>query len=251
MPHADFVHLRLQSAYSMLEGAIQPEDLAKACRKAGFPAAGLADRGNMFAAMDFSAAAKDMGVQPIIGAMVAVERPGSRSALTRPIYDWLVLHAQDAAGYGNLIALVSQAHLGVDAADDPHLKLADFDGRTTGLIALTGGADGALARLLADGQAADAYADALERLFPQRLYVEISRSGEAIEKRAEPALLRLALARALPVVATNPVKFLEARVHLAHDALLCIADSAYVEAEERRRSNPEHRLKSANEISAR
>ena len=232
----------------MLEGAIQPEDLAKACRKAGFPAAGLADRGNMFAAMDFSAAAKDAGVQPIIGAMVAVERPGSRTALTRPIYDWLVLHAQDTAGYGNLIALVSDAHLGADPADDPHLKLTDFDGRSDGLICLTGGADGALARLLADGQPVDDYANALVRLFPGRLYIEISRAGDPIESRSEPGLLRLATARDLPIVATNPVKFLDERVHLAHDALLCIADSAYVEADERRKSNVQHRLKSADEM---
>jgi len=246
--HAGFVHLRLQSAYSMLEGAIQPEDLAKACRREKMPAAGLADRGNMFAAMDFSAAAKDAGVQPVIGAMVAVERPGSRTITTRPIHDWLVLFAQDAAGYTNLIGLVSQAHLGVDPAEDPHLLLADLEGRTDGLIALTGGADGALARLLADGQAADPYADSLESLFPGRLYVEISRSGDPIEARAEPGLLRLAEARGLPIVATNPVKFLDERVHLAHDALLCIATSAYVEAEDRRKSNPQHRLKSPAEM---
>ncbi|OYU14380.1 MAG: DNA polymerase III subunit alpha [Alphaproteobacteria bacterium PA4] len=246
--HAGFVHLRLQSAYSMLEGAIQPEDLAKACRRGLFPAAGLADRGNMFAAMDFSAAAKDAGVQPIIGAMVAVERPGTRSALTRPVHDWLVLFAQDAGGYANLIGLVSQAHLGADPADDPHLLLGDFDGRTDGLLCLSGGADGALARLLADGQAVDEYADALVRLFPGRLYVEIARANDPIEQRSEPGLLRLAQARGLPIVATNPVKFLDERVHLAHDALLCIADSAYVEADERRKSNPEHRLKSADEM---
>ncbi|KAB7646152.1 DNA polymerase III subunit alpha [Polymorphobacter fuscus] len=246
--HSGFVHLRLQSAYSMLEGAIQPDDLAKACRRGLFPAAGLADRGNMFAAMDFSAAAKDAGVQPVIGAMVPVERPGTRTALTRPVHDWLVLFAQDAGGYTNLIALVSQAHLGVDPSDDPHLKLADFEDRTTGLLCLTAGADGALARLLADGQNVDAYAEALVRLFPGRLYIELSRCGDAIEQRAEAGLLRLAAARDLPIVATNPVKFLEARVHLAHDALLCIADSAYVEAEDRRKSNPEHRLKSADEM---
>jgi DNA polymerase-3 subunit alpha len=248
MPHANFVHLRMQSAYSMLEGAIQPEDIAKACRKAGLPAAGLADRGNMFAAMDFSYAAKDAGVQPIIGAMVAIERPGSRTALTRPVFDWLVLFAQDIGGYGNLIWLVSQAHLGADPTDDPHLMLADLDGRTDGLIALTGGADGALARLLADGQPIDDYADALVRLFPGRLYVEISRSNDPIEQRSEPGLLRLAMARELPIVATNPVKFLDERVHIAHDALLCIANSAYVEAEDRQKSNPQHRMKSADEM---
>ena len=246
--HAGFVHLRLQSAYSMLEGAIQPEDLAKACRRERMPAAGLADRGNMFAAMDFSAAAKDAGVQPIIGAMVAVERPGSRTITTRPIHDWLVLFAQDQTGYGNLISLVSQSHLGVEANEEPHLPLADFAGRTDGLLCLTGGADGALARLLADGQSIDDHAKTLIELFPGRLYIEISRSGDPIEARAEPGLLRLAEAKDLPIVATNPVKFLEARVHLAHDALLCIADSAYVEAEERRKSNPQHRLKSADEM---
>ncbi len=248
MPHAGFVHLRLQSAYSMHEGATQPEDLAKACRAAKLPAAGLADRGNMFAAMDFSAACKDAGVQPLIGALVAVERPGSRTAMTRAVYDWLPLFAQTPEGYGNLIGLVSDAHLNSDPADDPHLMLADFEGRTGDILALTGGADGALARLLAEGQDADPYADALERLFPRRLYVEISRSGEAVEKRSEAALLGLAEARGLPLVATNPVKFLTADVHQAHDALLCIADSAYVEAEERRRSNPEHRMKSAKEM---
>ena len=248
MPHAGFVHLRLFSAYSMLESAIQPEDLAKACRRGLLPAAGLADRGNMFAAMDFSAAAKDAGVQPIIGAMVAVERPGSRSATARPIHDWLVLYAQGSQGYANLIALVSAAHLGVEPPEDPHLTLADFEGRTDGLLCLTAGADGAIARLLADGQAVDAYVDALAALFPERLYVEISRCNDPIEVRSEAGLLALAAARDLPIVATNPVKFLQPNVHLAHDALLCIADSAYVEAEERRRSNPEHRLKSADEM---
>ena len=248
MPHAGFVHLRLFSAYSMLEGAIQPEDLAKASRRGLFPAAGLADRGNMFAAMDFSAAAKDAGVQPIIGAMVAVERPGSRTATTRPIHDWLVLFAQGSVGYGNLIALVSAAHLGVEPPEDPHLTLADFDGRTAGLLCLTAGADGALARLLADGQAVDGYVDALTVLFPERLYIEISRCNDPVELRSEAGLLALAATRDLPIVATNPVKFLQPNVHLAHDALLCIADSAYVEAEERRRSNPEHRLKSADEM---
>ncbi len=232
----------------MLEGAIQPEDLAKTCRKMGFPAGGLADRGNMFAAMDYSYAAKNAGVQPIIGAMIAVERPGSRTALTRAIYDWLVLFAQDDAGYGNLISLVSQAHLGADAADDPHLMLADFEGRTTGLICLTGGADGALARLLADGQPVDEYADTLVQLFDDRLYVEISRADDPIEQRSEAGLLGMAAARHLPIIATNPIKFLEPRVHLAHDALLCIADSAYVEAEDRRKSNPQHWLKSADDM---
>ncbi|KPF73624.1 DNA polymerase III subunit alpha [alpha proteobacterium AAP81b] len=250
MPHAGFVPLRLHSAFSVLESTIQPDALAKACRKAGFPAAGLADRGNMFAAMDFSAAAKDAGVQPIIGALLAIERPGSRTALTRPVNDWLVLFAQDMVGYTNLIGLISEAHLATEPPEDAHVTLAALEGRTEGLLCLTGGADGALARLLAEGQDVDGYAEALVGLFPGRLYVEISRSGDPIETRAEAALLRLATARDLPIVATCPAKFLDAKGHDAHDALLCIANSAYVEAEDRVRSNPEHRLKSADEMRA-
>ena len=250
MPHAPFVHLRVQSAYSMLEGAMTPETIAKACRAMKLPAVALADRNNLFGAMEFSDACRAAGVQPIVGALVAVERPGSRTPQGRMTCDWLVLLAQDKTGYDNLIAIVSDAHLGCDAADEPHLTLANLDGRTAGLIALTAGAEGALARLLADGQDPDGYADALVALFPGRLYIELSRSGDPIETRAETGLIALADARDLPLVATNPVRFADAAVHPAHDVLLCIADGAYVDTEERRRSNPEHWLKSAAAMAA-
>jgi DNA polymerase-3 subunit alpha len=245
MPHAGFVPLRCHSAYSMLEGAIQPEALAKLARQLGFPAIGLADRANMFAAMDFSAAAKEWGVQPIIGALLPIERPGSATINSRPVVDWLALYAQDATGYTNLIALVSDAHLAAETPGDPVLRFEQLQGRTDGLICLTAGADGALARLAADGQETDAMAARLMALFPGRLYVEISRSGDPVERRSEAALLRLAETHGLPIVATAPVKYRDAAMHEAHDVLLCIADSAYVEAEDRRRSNPEHWLKPA------
>ncbi len=247
MAHAGFVPLRCHSAYSMLEGAIQPETLAKLAREQGFPALGLADRANMFAAMDFSAAAKDCGVQPLIGALVPVERPGSATIHNRAMVDWLALYAQDGAGYTNLIALVSDAHLAAATPGDPVLTLEQMSGRTEGLICLTGGADGALARLAADGQEIEGLASRLQALFPGRLYVEIARSGDPVEKRSEAALLRLAGQRDLPIVGTAPVKFRHAAMHEAHDVLLCIADSAYVEAEGRRRSNPEHWLKPASD----
>lgn len=230
----------------MLEGAVQPEALAKACRAAGFPAAALVDRGNMFAAMDWSAAAKDAGVQPIMAALLPVERPGTRTALTRPVVDWLPVLAQDMAGYHNLVRLVSAAHLDADGHEAPLLTLAQLEGRTGGLIALTGGSEGWLTRLAADGQPMDAAADALWALFEGRLYVEISRSGDPVEVRGEAGLLALAAARGWPLVATNPVKFLKADGVGAHDVLLCIAGSTYVDAEDRARSNPEHWLKGAD-----
>jgi DNA polymerase-3 subunit alpha len=238
------------SAYSMLEAAVQPGDLAKACRAAGFPAAALTDRGNMFAAMDFSAAAKEAGVQPIMAALLPIERPhetsGTRPAHARPLVDWLPVYAQDMDGYHNLVRLVSAAHLDAEASEAPLLTLAQLEGRTDGLIALSGGAEGWLTRLAAEEQPVEAAVAALERMFPGRLYIEISRTGDPVEARAEPVLLALAEARDLPLVATNVVKFLKADGYAAHDVLLCIADSTYVEAEDRRHSNPEHWLKSAD-----
>ncbi len=250
MTHSGFVPLRLHSAYSMLESAVQPDALAKACRAAGFPAAALTDRGNMFAAMDFSAAAKDAGVQPIMAALLPIERPNSRTAHARPIVDWLPLYAQDMAGYHNLVRLVSAAHLDAEASEAPLLSLAQLEGQTDGLIALSGGVDGWLTRLAAEEQPLDAALQTLDRLFPGRLYIEISRTGDAVEAQAEPVLLAMAEAHGLPLVATNPVRFLKADGHAAHDVLLCIADSTYVDAEERRRSNPEHWLKSAEAMRA-
>jgi len=222
-----------------------PATIAAACRADRQPAVALADRNNLFGAMEFSDACRARGVQPIVGTLVAVERPGSRSLAGRTATDWLVLLAQDKTGYDNLIGLVSDAHLGSEAADAPHLTLAALDGRTAGLLCLTAGPEGALARLLAEGQDAAPYADALVALFPGRLYVEVSRTGDAVEAAAEAGLVALAHARCLPLVATNPARFVEAGVHPAHDVLLCIADGTYVETAERRRSNPEHWLKPA------
>ncbi|QXQ04734.1 DNA polymerase III subunit alpha [Sphingosinicellaceae bacterium] len=251
MSHAPFVHLRVQSAYSMLESACLPKDIAKACRTMGFAAVALGDRNNMFGAMEFSEACADAGVQPIVGALVAVERPGARSILSKPVTDWLVLLAQDAGGYSNLIALVSEAHLGSAGTDEPKLTLDAIAARSDGLLCLTAGAEGALARLISEGQDATEYADRLVAAFPERLYIEVSRTADPIEIKSEHVLVALAHDRDLPLVATNPVRFLTPDYHAAHDAMLCIADSAYVDAETRRRSNAEHWLKSPADMAMR
>ncbi|MBV8971924.1 MAG: PHP domain-containing protein, partial [Sphingomonadaceae bacterium] len=107
MSHAGFVHLRVQSAYSMLEGAMSPKTIAATCRAMDLPAVALADRNNLFGAMEFGSACREAGVQPIIGVLLAIERPGSRGLGGRFTCDWLVLLVQDKTGYDNLIALVS------------------------------------------------------------------------------------------------------------------------------------------------
>ena len=246
MRYQPFVPLRIFSAYTMLEGAIEPKAISKQARKLGFPAAALTDRNGLYAAMAFSDAAKKDGVQPIIGTLLAIRRPG----IEQLIIDWLALYAQDATGYDNLCALVSAAHLERPVHEEAHVPLTALDGRTDGLIALTGGGEGALAKLLAGEQrdAAASYADTLERLFPDRLYVELARRGDAIEEAAEEALIDLAYARDLPLVATNPACFAEPEFHPAHDAMLCIASSSYIDTVERPRSSPDLWIKPADEM---
>ena len=246
MPYQPFVPLRVFSAYTMLEGAIEPKAIAKQAKKLGFPAAALTDRNGLYAAMAFSDAAKKDGVQPIIGTLLAIRRPG----IDQLIIDWLPLYAQDATGYDNLCALVSAAHLERPVHEEAHVPISVLEGRTDGLIALTGGAEGALAKLLAGEQAdaAASYADTLERLFPRRLYVELARRGDATEQAAEEALIELAYGRDLPLVATNPACFAEPEFHAAHDAMLCIASSSYIDTEERPRSSPDLWIKPAAEM---
>ncbi|HUE78583.1 MAG TPA: DNA polymerase III subunit alpha [Sphingomicrobium sp.] len=239
---APYVPLRNLSCFTMLEGAMEPRTIAERAAAFSFPAIALTDRNGLYAAMPFSDACAENGVQPIIGALVGIARPGTAGG---DQLDWLALLAKDELGYANLCRLVSSAHLDRPLAEEPHVAMAALEGRSEGLIALTAGSEGALARLIADGQDAKAsdYLDRLQQLFEGRLYIELSRRGDPVEDRAEAALIKLAYDRGLPLVATNPAAYTDPSFHAAHDAMLCIAHSAYLESAERLTSSADAWLK--------
>jgi DNA polymerase-3 subunit alpha len=241
MAFAPFVPLRVLSSYSMLEGAIDPKAIARLAKQRGFPAIAICDRNGLYGAMAFAKACAGEGVQPIVGALLGVARGEGD-----PI-DHLPLYAQDESGWNNLCDLVSRAHLERPLELEPHVALADLEGRTDGLIALTGAAEGAVTRLLAEDKA-DRAREMVERLaglFPGRLYVELARRGNAVEEAAEAGLVDLAYAADLPLVATNPANYAEPHMHAAHDAMLCIANSTHIDSAERPRSNAQAFVKSA------
>ncbi len=255
MPHSAFVPLRVFSSYTMLDGAIDPKAIAKTAAERSFPGVAITDRNGLYGSVAFAKACKDMGVQPIIGTMLAVARPDRDGAATgfgtaQPTIDWLALYAQDSVGYDNLCHLVSRAHLDRPLEFAPHVLLADLTGHTDGLLCLTAASEGALAQLFAGGQesAALAYADQLQELFPNRLYIELARRNDPIEDAAELALIDLAYARDLPLVATNPASFAERGFYEAHDAMLCIASSTHVDSTDRPRSSREWWIKPAEVI---
>ncbi|MGH6893713.1 MAG: DNA polymerase III subunit alpha, partial [Dongiaceae bacterium] len=251
MPFAEFVHLRVHSAYSLSEGAIKPKQLVELARRQHMPAVAVTDTGNLFGAMEFAAYAKDAGVQPIIGCLMFVTRPdepegpGQRSAP-----DQIVLLVQSEAGYRNLMKLSSKAFLETEPGLVPQISMRTLAGHAEGLLALTGGTAGEVGRHLLENRAEPALAslDRLKGIFPGRLYVELQRHGLADENQIEGGLLDLAYASGLPLIATNDVFFGDEGMYPAHDALLCIAQGSYVDNPDRRRVTPEHRFKSAREM---
>jgi DNA polymerase-3 subunit alpha len=251
---ASFVHLRVKSAYSLLEGAVRPKELAGLARDAGTPAVAVTDTNNLFGVFEISDTLAKAGIQPIVGAVVSVEfaARSSHQNGSRRKPPHIVLLVQNEAGYRNLTKLLSAAYLEVGPGDWPHVKAEKLYAHGEGLIALTGGPGGAINQLLLDGQRdqADAVLARFAAAFPNRLYVELQRHGLAEERACEDALLDMAYAQGLPLVATNDVHFGEAAMYEAHDALLCIADGAFVSQDDRRRLTREHRFKSAAEMQA-
>jgi DNA polymerase III subunit alpha len=252
---ADFIHLRVHTAYSLSAGAITIKDLVARCVGERMPAVAITDTGNLFGALEFATSCAAAGVQPIIGCELALrareERCGS-GALSRlnTEPDRLVLLAQTETGYRNLLALVSNSYLEGGAATAPAIGLADLAAANEGLICLAGGPKGPIGAPLAEGQAeaADAALCELKRTFPSRLYIELMRHGGSDEAKSEPGLVDLAYRHNLPLVATNDAYFPARDDYDAHDALLCIAQGKAVADNDRRRLTPYHSFRPAAEM---
>ena len=254
-PDLRFIHLRVHTEYSLLEGAIPVKKLPGMAAAMDMPAVAVTDSNNMFCALEFSEGASKAGVQPIVGCQVdlcfTTPEPGKRPENPAPI----VLLAQSEAGYMNLMKLNSCLYL--DAGGQlPQVSLDDLARYHDGLICLSGGPDGPVGRLLRQGQRpkAEALMDRLAVTYPDRLYVELQRHPEdgglaEAERLSERGFIEMAYAKGLPLVATNDVYFPKSALYEAHDALLCIADGAYVDQQEpRRRLTPQHYFKSPQEM---
>src|SRR5438552_14910756 len=134
MPLADFIHLRVHSAYSLSAGAIKIKELVQLCRSEAMPAVAVTDTGNLFGALEFATATAEAGVQPIIGCELPIRRAGTEDAAARlgrigpaTAPDTLVLLVQDRAGYANLSKLVSKAFLESDAGEVAQIDLAALE----------------------------------------------------------------------------------------------------------------------------
>jgi DNA polymerase-3 subunit alpha len=250
-----FIHLRVHTEYSLLEGAVRLKKLPGLCAAVGMPAVAVTDTNNMFAALEFSVAASGAGVQPIMGCQVSVAylaaQPGERPRDPAGI----VLLAQNETGYENLMRLNSCLYLD-KAGQLPQVTMEELAEFSAGLICLSGGPDGPVGRLLRAGQrpAAEDLMRRLAAIYPDRLYVELQRHPQGgglpeAERLSERGFVEMAYAMDLPLVATNDVYFPKSSMYEAHDALICIAEGAYVDQQgPRRRLTAQHYFKSPQEM---
>ena len=255
-----FVHLKVHSAYSLLEGALQIATLAKLATAQRMPAIALTDSNNMFGVLEFSDKMAAAGIQPIAGCALQTDfGDGHGAGPARPLgapdtgakpAGPLALLCRSEAGYANLMKLDSACFLKPADTEPPHVKIADIAQYNAGLICLTGGPDGPIDSAIRAGQEplARQRLERLARIFPGALYVELQRHGLAHEQEVEPKLLQLAYDLGLPIVATNECYFAKPDDYEAHDALLCIAGGNYVVEDNRRRLSREHYFKSAEEM---
>ncbi|WP_085794696.1 DNA polymerase III subunit alpha [Falsiruegeria litorea] len=250
-----FIHLRVHTEYSLLEGAMRLKKLPGLCVQMDMPAVAVTDTNNLFSALEFSVGAAGAGVQPIIGCQVDLAylapQPGEKPKDPAGV----VLLAQTERGYENLMKLNSCLY--VDKGGQlPQVTMDELATYSEGVICLSGGPEGPVGRLLQAGQrpAAEELMDRLAAIYPDRLYVELQRHpGEdgqpESERLTERGHVEMAYAKNLPLVATNDAYFPTTKMYEAHDALICISEGAYVDQQEgRRRLTAQHYFKSQQEM---
>ncbi|HEY1771971.1 MAG TPA: DNA polymerase III subunit alpha [Gammaproteobacteria bacterium] len=215
-----FVHLRLHTEYSLADSVIRVPELMQAVKGSGMPAVGLTDLGNLFALIKFYEEAQDAGLKPIVGADLHVRESDNGEATL------ITLLCCDHAGYLNLSALITRSYLEGQTRGRPLLEREWFTGRSSGLIALSGGREGDVGKALLAGRDAEAHARlaAWRGLFPDRFYMELQRTGRDQEAEYLEAAVRMCAAVGVPVVATNDVRFIAADDFEAHEARVCIQE---------------------------
>ena len=255
MAEPKFIHLRVHTAYSLSEGAMKVPALMHKLHEQKVPAVALTDTANMFGGKAFSSYAAGEGIKPILGCQFYLRNSDADDVLKskgRTIEpDKIILLVMNAEGYANIMHLMKISYLDNPLpTEKPQLKLSDLEQYNAGIIALTGGVEGPIGRLLLENRAdeAEECLQQLHKIFADRLYMEIARIGLATEQQTEDKFIDLAYKYNIPLVATNEAFFFDVDMYEAHDALVCIAAAEYVSNDNRKKFSPNNRLRSEAEM---
>ncbi len=241
-----FVHLRLHTEYSLVDGAVRVKPLMKQLAKQHMPAVALTDQGNLFAMVKFYKAAMAAGIKPIIGVDAWVSDADSQVQPFR-----MLLLCQNRAGYLNLSQLISKSYQHGQQRGIPVMQSDWIHQHSAGLIALSGGRDGDVGRALVSGNSdeAEQLLKQWQATFGDRYYLELQRTGRENEEHYINEAVNLALKTDTPVVATNDVRFLKASDFDAHEVRVCIHEGRTLD-DPRRSKNYSHEqyLRTAEEM---
>jgi DNA polymerase-3 subunit alpha len=230
MPSPAFVHLRLHSEYSIVDGIVRLSEAVSLAKNDSQPALALTDLNNVFGLVKFYKAARASGIKPVIGCDVFISNEVERDKPSR-----LLLLCQSHAGYLRLCDLLTRAYLFNQHRGRPEIFKEWLKEGSDGLIALSGACLGEIGNALVNGNLAAARQLTHEwaGLFPGRFYLEIHRAGGPREEATVRETVRLAAETGLPLVATHPIQFLSIDDFKAHEARVCIAEG-YVLNDRRR-----------------
>ena len=243
---ARFIHLRVHSEYSLVDGIVRIKPLIAALAQQGVPAVAVTDQSNLFSMVKFYRAASGAGLKPIIGVDVWLHNEEDANTPFR-----LVLLVQNEQGYRNLTRLVSRSYQQGQHLGRPMLERSWLEGACDGLIALSGGREGDIGRALLAGNRGEAeqLLRNWQRLFGDRYYLELIRTGRPLEEEALHLSVELASRHQLPVVATNDVCFIQPDDFEAHETRVCIHDGRTLDDPRRPRNYSEQQyLRSVDEM---
>lgn len=216
-----FIHLRVHTEFSLVDGLVRIDDLVQHAAKEGMPAVAVTDQANMFAAVKFYQAAEKAGVKPIMGAELWLENPED---IHKPFS--FILLCQNNTGYLNLTQIISRGYTQGQQAGMAQIKREWIAELHEGLIALSGGRTGDLGHALLNQSAEEAQLllNYWISIFGNRYYIELQRTGREQEDEYIKLALDIAYQANVPVVATNDVRFIAAEDFDAHEARVCIHD---------------------------
>ncbi len=245
-----YIALRNHTTYSLCKGAIKIADLIEKAKSLKMPALAIMDSQNLFGALEFSMACKKAGIQPILGCemMIDFNLQDSKNISNVDFTENLCktpLIATSEEGYRNLMFLVSESYLKRQNGIIPFVNFELLKQKSSGIIALSGGCEGLIGKLLLQGQDKQAQKILLEikEIFNTNFYIEITRHGIKNEDLIEEKLLQLAFENSLPIVASNDVYFLTPEMHEAQDILSCIYEGHSLVEENRKKNSPEQYFK--------
>lgn len=225
-----FVHLRLHSEFSVVDGTTRLDEAVAAAAASGQPALAVTDLNNLFGAVKFYKTARGAGVQPVLGAEVLLQGLGPEAAPGASVLHQslprLLLLVQNHQGYLNLCELLARGWTRNVVRDQAALRWEWLQELHEGLIVLSGAHSGPVGLALLAGDEAKAADTALQlaQAFPHRFYLELQRAGRPDDERHVVAAVQLAARLQLPVVATHPIQFLAPDDYEAHEARVCIAE---------------------------